>query len=363
MTGITLKFYYKVIQIFSKRRLPWRFTNFINISSNICHFYYKCFVSLLSTEAKSSNKNIVFCCGFHGFSGGPIAISAIANLLANRHQVSFVSFPTSNYNKLLNSSVKLITSVDYDADIFIADEGCDHNILSLMSSAEGKLIITCHCLKDRQVGPNSDFIYKSFSYADEIHFVGSVQQVAFNLDKKPRIIANSCYQVDKTEYGNTAGTVGRLTDPDKNAQLSVAIAEKSELLPFHLWGANQEDFIQKNVVVHSWESDKQKIYNSIDVLVFLSKYETFGLVVIEAMSAGIPCLLSNIPAFQQYRNCPGIELVDLNDTTGADKQLKHLMGNKEALREEMIMHWSANYSNDAVAKQWFEFIEEMVNSH
>lgn len=357
-----MKFYSKFTQILSERRLPWRVINFINISSNICHFYYRCIISLLRLEGKKSNNKIVFCCGFHGFSGGPIAISAIANMLANRHQVSFVSFPTSNYNKLLNSNVKLISSVDYNADVFIADEGCEHDVLSLMSAANGKLIITCHCLKNHLTGVHPDYIYKSFSYADKIHFVGSVQQVAFNLDKPPRIIANSCYQVDKSIYGSLAGTVGRLTDPDKNAQLSVEIAIEASLLPFHLWGANSDDFPQEGVVAHPWESDKQKIYNSIDVLVFMSKYETFGLVVIEAMSAGIPCLLSNIPAFQQYRDCPGIEYVDLNDTAGAENKLQYLMNNKEALREEMKAYWQMHYSNESISQQWFEFIEDTISS-
>jgi glycosyltransferase involved in cell wall biosynthesis len=52
------------------------------------------------------------------------------------------------------------------------------------------------------------------------------------------------------------------------------------------------------------------IYNTFDVLINLSKQETFGMVVIEAMSAGLPCLLSSIPAFEQFRGCRGVRFID-----------------------------------------------------
>lgn len=351
-----------ITRLFRERRLPWRVSNFFNVGLNIYHYFLKTIVVFFDFRVNKEKKKIVFCCGFHGFSGGPIAISSIANILTKRYQVSFVTFPTSNYNKLLNSKVRLVSSIDYLADVFIADEGCEHNLLSEMSSAQGKLIITCHCLKNLLTGLTPDYIYKSFSYADQIHFVGGVQQDDFKIDSIPKIIGNSCEQVSKNEFGRSAGTVGRLTDPDKNAKLSFSIAEKSKLLPFQLWGANAEDFPQKNAIVHGWESDKQKIYNSIDVLVFMSKHETFGLVVIEAMSAGIPCLLSDIPAFQQYRECPGIEFVDLEDTEDAELKLTNLMANKDVLREQLITYWREHYSNDAIAKQWFAFIEDTLTS-
>jgi glycosyltransferase involved in cell wall biosynthesis len=352
----------RVSQLISSKKLPWRIVNSLNKIINVYNYYSNFVTSLFKLRKEGEQIKIVFCCGFHGVSGGPIAISSIANMLAYKYQVKFVTYPTSNYNKLLNSKVKLIASVEYDADTFIADEGCDHKVLEKMNLAQGNLIITCHCLRDRLTGLDPDYIYRSFSFADEIHFVGEVQQNSFKLERAPRIIANSCFHVNKTVHGNSAGTVGRLTDPDKNAKLSFDIARKANLQPFHLWGADAKDFQQSSAVVHSWETDKQKIYNAIDVLVFMSKYETFGLVVIEAMSAGIPCLLSNIPAFQQYRDCPGIEFVDLNDPEGAENKLIYLMENKEDLRCEMMAHWQKHYSNESVAQQWFEFIDETLSS-
>jgi glycosyltransferase involved in cell wall biosynthesis len=196
-----------------------------------------------------------------------------------------------------------------------------------------------------------------------VQFVSAIQQQEYQLEENRYVvIPNTVVPVNKSCNTQNVGTVGNLNLVNKNVNASVAIALASKANKIHLWSIEQDSWNTERVVVHDWEFNREKIYNTFDVLVFMSKEEALSMVVLEAMSAGIPCLLSNIPAFHQFSQTPGVFLVDPEDIEYASTKLNELLLNKVSLKAEILGYWQANYSHETVSNQWFEFISKQINA-
>lgn len=102
--------------------------------------------------------------------------------------------------------------------------------------------------------------------------------------------------------------VGRFDD-QKNPLEAIKIFYKSKLwedgyiLKFYGRGKYQENIINKineyniknSVEIFSNENDPDVIYKNAALLILTSRYEGFGMVLIEAMSRGIPCVSYDCP--------------------------------------------------------------------
>lgn len=347
----------KIKNILSERRLPWFLAIRIKEAQNTFYFLLNRAMNLFCASFNKGTPLISFYCGFHGNSGGTFAIANIANILATKYQVEFVTYPSSNFNRLLNSNIKLVRNPNFSSSVFVSDAESDHGFFEKLKLLDKRLIITCHCFPYESHGLEPKHIIKSLSYADKVHFVSSSQQEAFQLEpKKYEIIPNTTKKINKKTTTNCVGCVGNLNNIQKNVDESVEIALASKAEAIHLWSIKKDVWHNKKVIVHDWESDKEKIYNSFDALVFMSQLETFGLVVIEAMSAGIPCLLSSIPAFEQFRGCPGVKIISSNSHDNAAELLNELLVNKNILGEQMKIYFDKTYSEAAIFQQWDNLI-------
>jgi len=344
------------------KRLPWFVVSRIRKARNSYH-YFRNKVCNYFQEESGCNKIITFRCGFHGDTGATSAIANIANLLANKYHVEFVTYPSSNFNKLLDKEVHLVNRPNKRSDLYICDIVCEHSFYEEIKRSEKKLIITCHGLLNELHGNIApEYLKKSLEFSDKVHFVSFIQQESFQLDEGTyEVIPNTTKQVTKKIQTNNVGSVGNLDDERKNADASVKISLQSNANAIHLWSAENDSWNNEKVIVHEWESDKNKIYNSFDVLVFMSRSETFGLVVIEAMSAGLPCLLSPIPVFEQFLDCPGVVISDPNDKD-TPKILDDLLKNKEQLRASIIQYFNKTYSGPAISEKWFNFISNVIDN-
>ena len=188
---------------------------------------------------------------------------------------------------------------------------------------------------------------------DKVHFVGQVQQDSYQLPIDSFfIIPNSAQEVNKRQTTDNIGVVGNLDEPRKNAEKTVEVGLRSNCEKIHLWSTSQKFSIDPRVIHHSWENDKQKIFDSFDVLVFLSQQETFGLVIAEALSAGIPCVLSKIDAFISFTSCPGVILVEDAELNLAHIHINQLMLNKESLKPLIQTFFQENFSQVKINQLW-----------
>lgn len=349
--------------MFKQIKFPWfvqlRIDKLINQYS-----YFRNVFSLRIRDQKRYSKDkpkITFQCGFHGTTGAVESIANIANLLSEKYNVEFVSYPSSNFNPKLHPTVKIVKKINFDSQYFFCDLSCDESILKKLKNKNKKIMLSVHGMLHSQFGLSSKQKMNAIQYADIVQFVSPIQQEEYQLDPdKVIIIPNMVIQNKKSNITNNVGVVGNLNLVNKNVDASVEIALASKMDKMHLWSIDTDKWNNSKVICHSWESDKYKIYSTFDVLVFMSQEEALSMVVLEAMSMGIPCLLSNIPAFEQFSSCPGVHLVNPSEVTEASLILNKLLEDKSILRQDIFNYWETFYSKKAVKEQWFETFSNLI---
>jgi glycosyltransferase involved in cell wall biosynthesis len=330
---------------------------------NSCSYFKRRLIYFIlhhTTTRRHQGKKIVFVCGFHGNTGAVTSIANVANMLARNNTVEFVTYPASNFNPLLLPIVKLIPDLHHGGDLYICDLSCKHEILESIKERGKKILISCHGMLHSQYGLSPEQKLKSISYADIIQFVNPVQNEEYKLpENRFVIIPNMVTPVKKKTATNDVGTVGNLNLKNKNVDASVSIAMASRAKKIHLWSINHDYWNNPRVIVHEWGDSKERIYDSFDVLVFMSEEEALSMAVLEAMSAGIPCLLSDIPAFRCFSEAPGVHLVSSSDQAKAAESLNELLSNKERLKPRIIHYWNQRYSSSAVSEMWEIFVDSL----
>lgn len=112
--------------------------------------------------------------------------------------------------------------------------------------------------------------------------------------------------------------------------------------------------------------DVPEIMKAVDFLVFPSRYEPFGLVVIEAMATGLPVITArSTGAAQLVTPESGIVLADADDATAMAQALSTVTDNCE-LRTQMGLAARAiaqQHSWDKMAQTYVNLFEELVISH
>ncbi len=104
-----------------------------------------------------------------------------------------------------------------------------------------------------------------------------------------------------------------------------------------------------------------KLMKKAVFLVFPSEHETFGLVVAEAMAAGLPVLVSNTTVFEEYVTDRSGIFVDPNSQESIAGGMKYLMINHHKfeameIRKTVIERFSAKYIGKRLAQLYDEAI-------
>lgn len=304
-------------------------------------------------------KRIVFNCAFHGITGATIAIASIANLLAKRYRVDFIAGPFSNYNAMLSGNVAVLPGAQLANtayDLYVCDGHTELAVFERLAAQGKKCLVTYHGVQRKD--NNLQKVY----LASKAHLVGEVQFMHHTVDPaRYFVIPNYCEPIDKRHQVNNVGIVGRIEDPNKNVAEALMLAKQSAAREIHVWGGAESVRIDERVVYHAWTGNKRKIYNSFDVLISMSKEESMGMTVIEAMSCGIPCVLADIPGFQIYRGCPGIALVPPGLTQEAVAWLDRFLSIKAELRLPMMEYWQQHYSEPVISRRWFAEIDTLLS--
>ena len=349
----------KLTEFLKNPHVPWFIQNNLTRLQNAGHFCLNRVANL--RKQHESETSIAFICGYHGNSGGAIAIASIANLLSRDYKVIFASYPTSNYNRKLANRVTITWNDIPESDIYICDASCDHEILRTLRISGKRIIVSCHGLPRESHGMAPEYIRQSLELSTLVHFVNHIQRKAFQIDEsKVAIIPNTSSAIPKRRSTNNIGTVGNLDEPKKGAAQTIAAGMLSNAAEIHLWSTQSTSWPEKKVRPHQWEDNKQKIYDSFDVLVFMSVQETFGLVVIEAMSAGVPCLLRRLPAFEPYSHCPGVVLTDSENPQELAEHINELLRHKTCYRKEMREFFERHYSGEAILREWKATIHDLL---
>lgn len=176
----------------------------------------------------------------------------------------------------------------------------------------------------------------------------------------------------ETPSGLLIGTVGRLVPVKNQARLVRATApilrdeeatllvvgsgperEKLEKIARMERVSNQVHFLG-----HLPRDDVYALLHELDVFVFPSKAEGFGVAVVEAMAAGVPPVVSDIPALREVVDDTG-EYVDPGDTDDIERGIRKLLadGKKRRSLSERAQDRAKRFTLSKTAEAYLNLYE------
>jgi glycosyltransferase involved in cell wall biosynthesis len=188
-----------------------------------------------------------------------------------------------------------------------------------------------------------------------------------NEDSKKRIF-------DELKIGDSKkliGFVGRYSlekRPSDFLQLASQLNQKFSDLHFVMAGDgndkdNQEllDLIEKNnlsknISLLGVRNDMPEIFSSLDVLVSTSVDEAFGLVLVEALACGCPCVSSSNRGAKATGD-QFIKLAEVADIDGFCNQVSKILGNEiyqNSLSEQARKYVFAKFNIESTAKKYLD---------
>ena len=122
--------------------------------------------------------------------------------------------------------------------------------------------------------------------------------------------------------------------------------------------------IQKQITFHPPVQDIESIYQQASLLVLPSRSEGFGMVLIEAMACGVPCVAFDCPCGPRdiIQNGKNGYLVKVQDTEELAKKMKFLI-NHPHLRKEMGIfahHFALKYHISTIATIWEKLLRKLI---
>jgi len=124
--------------------------------------------------------------------------------------------------------------------------------------------------------------------------------------------------------------------------------------------------VQPNVHLLGRRSDVPTLLQASDLLVFPSKNEGFGLVVLEALASGLPVVCFDLPSLARLRkDAPALEIVAQPSVAALAERVSRLLSDTAALaelgarsREVIADRWNVETSTDA----YLAFYDRLLSS-
>ena len=339
-------------------------------------------------------------------NGTERAVSNLANILSNKYDVSILSVGTEVgtpayflsssvkvvHKKIFSCSkksfwgrlsdkfvfIKFINSLDFD--IFISSAPIYSFLLSFSSVPK---IVGCEHFNYEAVPFRTKLLRRLFyPFLDAIVLLtqDAWKKFSFIKEKQRHVIPNnSPYPVCRNFYSAESKillTVGRLTYQkgfdmlidaakiifEKKSDWKLIIVgdgEDKEQLLLQIRDNQLEEFISILPPVQ----DVTRYYEAAGLYVMSSRFEGFGLVLIEAQSFGIPCVsfdCSSGPSEIIDDNFTGY-LVAPNNVEELAEKLLILMDDKDKrkLFSQNALEKAKRFSFEAVSAKWFELLEKI----
>ena len=342
--------------------IPWR----VRLAAYRVYQQIRCALSQ-AKWGKKTEPTISFYCNYHQTTGASVAIASIANQLAERYNVDIYIRPQSCYSQLLALRVRQTFSpASLAGSMVFVDIEQENAIVEDLCNNGRKVILTCHALPVQLHAVSQPKLIRNLELASVIHFVSECQQTEFinhypqlPIAEKSFVIPNYTRQSIKQVFTGNVGIVGYLSRPQKNALRAIDLAQRSNAQHIECWGSTEiagldNPRLYSKLRINGWTDKTSVMHASFDVLISTSKFETFGLVVMEALSAGIPCVLSDIPVFRSlYGNCKGVVILSGEDDRDV-QSINDLLREAPTLKPAIIDYWQKHFSNESVKAAWFK---------
>ena len=115
--------------------------------------------------------------------------------------------------------------------------------------------------------------------------------------------------------------------------------------------------LEDRIHVHPFTNHIQKYYSEAQVYVLSSRWEGFGLVLVEAMAHGLPIISSDLPTSQEIMGDFGMYF-SVGDVNGMAKQMKFATQMDWQEKSEHAAQIAARFKIETIINQWKQLINE-----
>ena len=191
----------------------------------------------------------------------------------------------------------------------------------------------------------------------------------------PRVIFNPLTLNPKKPSDGTSKqflAVGRFTPRHKGFDLLIdafhIFAQKNADWTLHIVGEGLEEKLYRQkisdyqlehrITIHPFTHDIQSYYSQAQVYVLSSRWEGFGLVIVEAMAHGLPVVSSDLPTSLEIMGDAGIYFANGNVAELADCLLKatHLDWPSKSAEALAV---ASRFDISSITRQWKEIIDAL----
>ena len=119
----------------------------------------------------------------------------------------------------------------------------------------------------------------------------------------------------------------------------------------------KQNHLEDRITIHPFTNDVQRYYSEAQVYVLSSRWEGFGLVLVEAMSHGVPVVSSDLPTSQEMMGNFALYFKngDIDDLARAMQEATRMDWERKS-REAMAI--ASKFDVKAIAEQWRNMINE-----
>ncbi|MGL4589238.1 MAG: glycosyltransferase [Mycoplasmatales bacterium] len=178
-----------------------------------------------------------------------------------------------------------------------------------------------------------------------------------------------------TKKNKTVGYVGRLSKIDKNVEALRRVIEqtykKDPTIEFHIFGIGPDSDVIKNIsegnyIMHGLETDKDKIFNNLNILLSTSKSEGWGLSILEAIANGIPVITTKstnslFEMLNEERNCV-FEHHEIDNLIERIVELSHNDDERERISIE-VFNKSKIFCDEVQIEKYLDVIEKVIKEN
>ena len=353
--------------------------------------------------AKNTNHSIYLITGSQGLHSYSYALSTkVKHIDINvpfhkQYQYKCIKRVWCKLELFKSFKVKLQKEIDNIHPDIIISTTCYQPIAVCSLNTKAKILIESHCSKEH-TGKNNG-IYRPFIFeiinrflmtykyfiiqrkSDVVIALTHNDALEWNSAKKTIIIPNIITKISSKTSSCTEKrviSVGRLTHQkgfDRLIKAWKIVSTKYPEWELHIYGEGTKDELIRQIHKTSLENKITihnptfTIYNKMQessIYALSSRYEGFGLVLIEAMTNGLPCVSFDCPYGPSDIINDGEDgfLVPNGDIQAMADKICYLIENEEARKEmgRKAHHSAMRYAPENIMPMWEKLFNEIVKS-